>query len=699
VNIKKSILLRVRLAFLAVVVFVLAVVYRMIDVQYVNGDQWRQKAEEIGLDYKTIKATRGSIYASGNDLLATSLPFYQVAFDPSLVSDEVFDNKKHSLSHLISSFYRDRTPEKYLEEISRARISGKKYMVINKRLIDYQDKQLMETWPIFELGQFRGGVIFNKRDERHNPFRSLARRTVGYLNEEVGVGIEYSFNDYLAGRDGEGLYQRMAGGNWKPVNASSDIKPLDGYDVHTTIDINLQDVAQNALLRHLEKHEAAYGSVVLMEVQTGEIKAISNLTKQKGGGYAETYNYAIQGLNDPGSTFKLASMIALLEEGKVNLEDSVDTGKGVKEFYNRKMRDESEWKGGYGKLTIQQVFEKSSNVGVSMLVDSIFGDNPQAFVDAVKSTGFGNLLDFQMMGEGVPYVKDTDDDTWSGVSLPWMSVGYETQVTPMQTLALYNAVANEGRMIQPIIVKSIQRANEPVKTFKTKTLKKRIASKKTLAQLRGLLEGVVERGTAKNIKNDHYSIAGKTGTAQKLINGRYIRGRYYTSFAGYFPADDPVYSAIVVIDDPRGYKAYASSVAAPVFKEIADMVYSQDLDIHDAFRAELAAEPGTFPMIRAGYYDELKLLCDDLGISNHLDEEGVEWVRTKVDNNSITWRPNHRQSDLVPNVQGMTLRDALYLLENKGLKVSITGTGRVQKQSVRAGMRINKGTTIIIELG
>ena len=699
-NIKKSILLRVRLAFLAVVIFVLAVVYRMIDVQYVNGDQWRQKAEEIGLDYKTIKATRGSIYASGNDLLATSLPFYQVAFDPSLASDEVFtDVKLDSLSHLLSSFYRDRTSDQYKKEISKARINGKKYMLINKRLINYNQKQQMETWPIFRLGQYRGGVIFNKRDERHRPFRNLARRTVGYLREGVGAGIEYSFNDYLAGRDGEGLYQRMAGGNWKPVNASSDIKPVDGYDVHTTIDINLQDVAQNALLRHLEKHKAGFGSVVLMEVQTGEIKAISNLTKQKGGGYAETYNYAIQGLNDPGSTFKLASMIALLEQGKVNLEDSIDTGNGVKEFYKKKMRDESEWKGGYGKLTIQQVFEKSSNVGVSMLVDSIFGDNPQAFVDAIKGTGFGKLLDFQMMGEGVPYVKDTDDKTWSGLSLPWMSVGYETQVTPLQTLALFNAVANEGRMIQPIIVKSINRANEPVQTFKTKTLKKRIASKKTLKQLRGLLEGVVENGTAKNIKNSHYKIAGKTGTAQKLINGRYIRGRYYTSFAGYFPADKPVYSAIVVIDDPKGYKAYASSVAAPVFKEIADMVYSQDLDIHEPFVAQYDTESGTFPMIRAGYHDELKLLCDELGISNHPQEEGMEWVRTKVENNSITWRPNHRQADLVPNVQGMTLKDALYLLENKGLKVSITGTGRVRKQSVRPGMRINKGTTITIELG
>ncbi len=699
-NIKKSILLRVRLAFLAVVVFVLAVVYRIADVQFVEGDQWRQKAEVMGLDYKTIKATRGSIYASGNDLLATSLPFYKVAFDPSLANEEIFKSGIDSLSHLLSTFFRDRSSDEYKKRISDARHSGRRYMILNKRLINYQEKDRLSEWPIFRRGQMLGGVIFQKEDRRHRPFRSLAQRTIGYINEDqVGVGIERSFNDYLAGREGRGLFQRVAGGNWKPLNVASDVKPLDGYDVHTTIDINLQDVAQNALLRALEKHKAAYGSVVLMEVKTGEIKAISNLTRQEGGGYAETFNYAVQGTNDPGSTFKLASMIALLEQGEISLTDSIDTGEGVKEFYNREMTDESAWKGGYGKLTIQQVFEKSSNVGVSMLVDSLFGDNPQNYIDLIKKTGFGKPLGFQMMGEGQPYIKETDDKSWSGVSLPWMSVGYETSVTPLQTLALYNAVANEGKMIQPIIVKSINRANQEVEKFQAKTLNKRIASKRTIEKLKMMLEGVVEHGTATNIKNSHYKIAGKTGTAQKLINGRYTRGRYYTSFAGYFPADEPVYSAIVVIDDPKGYKAYASSVAAPVFKEIADMIYSQDLDIHDEFESQLLAEEGTFPMIRAGYYDELKELCNELGISNHLEEEDVEWVRTKVDNNAITWKRNHSESNLVPNVQGMTLRDALYLLENKGLKVSITGTGRVRKQSVRPGMRIDKGTTITIELG
>jgi len=700
VNIKKSILLRVRLAFLAVVVFVLAVVYRIVDVQFVEGDQWRQKAEQIGLDYKTIKATRGSIYASGNDLLATSLPFYKVAFDPSLANDEIFKSGIDSLSHLMSTFFRDHSSEDYKKRISEARLSGSRYMVISRRLINYQEKELLGQWPIFRRGQMIGGVIFHKQDKRHRPFRSLAQRTIGSINQDnVGAGIERSYNDYLAGREGKGLFQRVAGGNWKPLNTASDVKPKDGFDVHTTIDINLQDVAQNALLRALERYSAAYGTVVLMEVKTGKIKAISNLTRQDGGGYAETYNHAVAGLNDPGSTFKLASMIALLEQGEISLKDSVDTGNGVKEFYNRKMTDESAKKGGYGKITIQEVFEKSSNVGVSMLVDSLFGENPQKFIDLIKKTGFGKPLNFQMMGEGVPYIKDPTDKTWSGVSLPWISVGYETSVTPLQTLALYNAVANNGKMIQPIIVESINRANKVVEKFESETLTKRIASKRTIEKLQMMLEGVVERGTATNIKNSYYKIAGKTGTAQKLINGSYRTQRYYTSFAGYFPADDPMYSAIVVIDDPKGWNSFASSVTAPVFKEIADMIYSQDLEIHEEFESKYLAEAGTFPMIRAGYYDDLKILCNEFGISNHLEEEDVEWVRTKIDNNAIIWKRNHSELNLVPNVQGMTLKDALYLLENKGLKVSITGTGRVRKQSVSSGMRISKGQRIIIELG
>ncbi|WP_420387986.1 penicillin-binding protein [Roseivirga sp.] len=700
-NIKHSILLRVRIAFLVAVLFVLAVIYKLVEVQMIEGDQWREMAAQNSLDYKTIKATRGNIYAAGGDLLASSLPFYKLAFDPSLVDDETFTSNIDSLSLLLSKFFRDHSSDYYKKKISEARQMKSQYMVLNRKLVNYQEKQEIQAWPIFRLGQMQGGVIFEKEDDRHRPFKLLARRTIGYINEDgVGVGIEGSFDDYLAGQDGEGLYQRVAGGNWKPVNAATDVRPVDGYDIHTTIDINLQDVAQNALLRALTTYDAVYGSVVLMEVKTGEIKAISNLTRTESGYYAESYNHAVGTNNDPGSTFKLASMLALLEAGKVDLMDSVDTGDGTIEFFDGKLKLVDEKKGGYGKLTVQEVFEKSSNVGVSKLVTEHFGDNPQEYVDIIKSTGYGKMLGFQLLGEGEPLIKEPSDPSWSGSSLPWMSVGYETSLTPLQTLAFYNAVANDGKMIQPILIKSINRANQPVETFEAKVLNKKIASDETLEKLRIMLEGVVERGTAKNIKNDYYKIAGKTGTAQRLVNGRYYSQQFYASFAGYFPADDPMYSCIVVIDYPRGWNRFGGDVSAPVFKEIADMIYAQNLEIHESFTPQYtAANNGTFPVIRAGRLEELNELCNELGISNYPSEEASEWVRSSVNNNAIIWQKNHDDTGLVPNVQGMTLRDAVYILENSGLKVSISGNGRVKRQSVGPGTRITKGGTIKLDLG
>ncbi len=700
-NIKHSILLRVRIAFIVVVLFVLAVVYKLVEVQVVDGDHWREKAKVNRLEYQKIKATRGSIYADGNDLLATSLPFYKLAFDPSVVDDEIFTSKIDSLSLLLSKHFRDHSSDYYKKKISEARQINTQYLVLNRELINYQDRVEMLTWPIFRLGQMQGGVIFEKEDERHRPFKSLAQRTIGYVNEDgVGAGIERSFNKYLAGRDGEGLYQRVAGGNWKPLNASTDVRPIDGFDIHTTIDVNLQDVAQSSLLKALSTYEAAYGTVVLMEVRTGEIKAISNLERTEYGTYAESYNHAVGTNNDPGSTFKLASMLALLESGKVDLTDTVDTGDGTIEFYDGRFKLTDVKRGGYGKITAQDVFEKSSNVGVAKLVTEHFGDNPQEFVDLIKQTGYGQSLGFQLMGEGEPYIKEPADESWSGTSLPWMSVGYETSLTPLQTLAFYNAVANDGRMIQPILVKSINRANQPVESFKAKVLNKKIASDETLEKLRMMLEGVVERGTARNIKNDYYKIAGKTGTAQKLIDGRYRTQRYYASFAGYFPAEDPIYSCIVVIDDPKGWNRYGGDVSAPVFKEIADMIYSQNLGIHDSFVPQYTASTdGTFPVIRAGRLSELNLLCNELGISNYPDEEAEDWVRSTVTNNVIIWKKNHDDTGLVPNVQGMSLRDAVYILENIGLKVSISGSGRVKNQSVGPGARLSKGQTIKLQLG
>ncbi|AGA76606.1 penicillin-binding protein [Echinicola vietnamensis] len=702
-NIKKSILLRVRLAFLAVVLFAGAILYRIAHVQFVDGDKWRQKAEDINLQYRKVSATRGNIYSDDGSLLATSLPFYRVALDPGIADEDEYRAGIDSLSRKLSAFYNDKSANAYKRMINDARLEGRRYIVLNRRQIGYQEKQAMSTWPIFRKGRMGGGVIFEKVEKRYNPFKNLAGRTIGFLNEDrYGAGLEYSFNGYLEGKNGEALFQKIAGGTWKPVHDAEDIRPEDGYDVVTTIDINIQDVAESALLRQLLNKDAEYGCVVVMEVKTGHIKAIANLEKKDSGyGYGEYYNYAIgeQGLTEPGSTFKLLSMLALLEEGKVNLTDTVDTGDGNYKFYNQTMRDAKY--GGYGKLTVRQAFEKSSNVGISRLVDEQFGVDPAKFLGYVEQVGLDKPLGFQLKGEGVPYFKDPKNKkNWYGTTLPWMSIGYEVKLTPLHTLTLYNAVANGGRVVKPMIVERIQRGNSVEEEYDTEVVRKSIASDRTIRQLQELLEGVVERGTARNISNSNYKIAGKTGTAQKLVNGRYTR-KYYTSFAGYFPADAPKYSMIIVIDSPKGFNAYGGDVSAPVFKEIADKIYAQDLELNkdDGIPApKKRSGDEVFPYIQAGKVDELQMICNRFGLSNHYNGD-EQWVQSSLVNHSISWKANEVEAPVVPDVSGMTLRDALYVLENKGLKVNYSGRGRVKSQSLHAGANVPKGGSIRIVLG
>lgn len=695
-NIKRSILLRVRIAFLLVFLFAALVAYRMFSLQFIEGSKWRKVAENTSLQYRTIKATRGNIYSDNGSLLATSLPFYRVCMDPTIATDEVFRQGIDSLSIRLSRFFGDKSPVEYKQKITNARQARRQYLILNRLQIGYQNKKQMENWPLFREGRYKGGVIFEKVDRRFKPFSNLAFRTIGYLNEdEYGAGLEYSFNEQLKGRNGEALFQKMAGGSWKQVFGESDARPVEGSDVVTTLDVNLQDVAESALLRHLESHSADRGCVVVMEVETGYIKAISNLSRNSDGSYADSYNYAVasNGLREPGSTFKLASMIAIFEETNLKLTDTIDTGNGAYKFYNNTVRDHKP--GGYGKMTIKEAFEKSSNIAMAKMVDEHFGLKPERFMQYIRNMGLAEPLGFQLKGEGVP--KFHPLNTWSGITLAWMSHGYGFEITPLQTLTLYNAVANGGKVMQPIIVSAIKKADKTEKEFKPVVLNDKLCSPQTLQNVREMLEGVVEHGTATNIRDSHYKIAGKTGTAQTLENGRYMK-KYYTSFAGYFPADRPKYSAIVVIDNPKGYSQYGSDVAAPVFKEIADKVYARDLQMHHPFVAAPLIENEVFPLIQAGYQPELAEICRVLRIEQSADV-GDEWVQASVDSNRIAWKPKKILMESVPDVRGMTLKDALYLLENKGLKVQFEGSGRVSRQSQVPGSRALKGSTIKLDLG
>ncbi|GAB3571506.1 penicillin-binding protein [Hymenobacter daeguensis] len=701
-SVKKSIVTRVRLAFLGVAVFSCAIFWKATKIQFQEGAKWRALEQERRISYQSVPATRGNIYSDNESIMATSLPFYRVAWDPGVVEDGVFKTGVDSLAWHLSHFFQDRSVQEYKRRLTNARTARQRYIRLNSRQINFQEKKMMAHWPVFRERRNRGGAIFEKVDKRFRPFGGLAQRTIGFVNEDHhGAGLEYTFEQSLAGKPGEALFERVPGGV-KPVYDGTEIKPLPGYDVKTTLDINLQDVAENALYKSLVDNNAQYGCVILMEVATGEIKAVANLGKASDDTYKEDYNYAFadQGRTEPGSTFKLASMMALFEaRPEVSLDDMVDTGNG-RMYVGGAVKSDSH---GYGRITVQQVFEKSSNIGVAKLVDKYFSGNPTEYTDYLKKFGLDKPLGFQMAGEAVPYVKDPKDRSWSRTSLTTMSIGYELKLAPLQTLAMYNAVANGGVKVQPMIVREIKQADQVLLHNETKVLNPKICSDATLAKLKSMMEGVVIAGTARSIRPKDYGIAGKTGTAWKFKNGQYTK-TYSTSFCGYFPTDKPKYSCIVVVDSPRNGRIYGADVAAPVFREVADKCMARDLLSQRPLLAKARLNKSHVPLVRAGMQDELALVCQKLGLAGNTQATGgEEWVRAAsdtafhartvalVENTSV--RPNR-----VPQARGLSLRDALFLLENRGLHVRAIGTGRVREQSIAPGTPVKRGELITLTL-
>ena len=703
-DIKNSILTRIRIALFAIGLVAVLVLIKIGNVQFVEADKWLSIAKENGLKFRTVKATRGNVLSDNGTFLATSLPFYKLAIDPTVAHEDTFNNNLDTLSSLLADYFQEKPKEEYLAELQEARLTRDRYYVVSrKKLVSYQERKILKNWPLFREGRYRGGVLFEKVDKRFRPYDPIGRRTIGFLidsdsTEELkGRGLEYSFNADLAGVDGEALYQRIAGGRWKPVEDESMVKTENGFDVQTTINIDFQERATNILESSLRRHAANYGVLILMEVETGEIKAMVNLGRNSKGNYTENYNYAVgnQGVTEPGSTFKTASMMAILEATDVDTSDVINTEEGQYMFYDDCiMTDAAVY--GYGNLDVKSVFEKSSNIGVSKMAFRHFQDKPMAFYNYLKKFGLTDPLDFQMVGGGEPQVFKPGDEFWSGCSLPWMSIGYEVKISPLQLLTFYNAIANNGKRIEPLLVKRVLKGGHiTVEEFESKVLDEQICSDKTLGILKTMLEGVVERGTAKNIKTEEYKIAGKTGTTHKLYRGKYV-DKYYTSFAGYFPADKPKYSCIVVVDEPKTERHYGGDVAAPVFRELADWLFDvgieQNLD-------ELEYAQGTLPFIQNGKYQDLKKLSSEFGLKS-LPMNTEEWVRTDLQGDTILWKDNVVREELMPDVVGMTLKDAIYLLENRGLDVQVIGRGgRVRKQSLGFGRKVRKGDRVFITMG
>jgi len=697
-NIKKSILLRVRAAFLLVCIIPCGILYRMFFLQHVEGDYWRSKYNSFTKG--AIKATRGNIYSDNGSLLATSIPQYRLTFDATAPKDEVFKKGLDSLAYLLSNKLKIHESAYYKRLISDSRKNKKRYIFLTRGYsLKYEDKKEMEKWPLFRLGRNKGGVIFEKTYKRYKPFKDLAMRTVGFINEnKQGVGLERSFNKQLAGTDGSATFQKLSGGQFRPIFDGTEVRPIEGLDIYTTIDVNIQDVAEASLLSALKRHNAEYGCVALMEVKTGHIKAIANLSLENGQ-YVEKFNHVIGQNADAGSTFKLASFMSLLEDKLIQPTDIVDTKNGEWKL-DRKNSIFDVTEGGYGKITIQEAFEKSSNVATCALIDKHYRRKPEKYIENLARFGLTENLHFQILGSQTPYIKSPlDVENWYGSTLPSMSIGYEMKMSPLNMLAFYNAVANEGKMIQPIIVKEVKKFDKVVEKYETTVLREKICSEETRAALLNMLIGVVERGTAKKIKDPNYAIAGKTGTARKLMdNGVYSRSEFSTSFIGFFPADKPRYSAIVVIDKPRGVYQYAGDVAAPVFKDVANKVFSIDPAMHKLLD-ENKIQSLELPETIAGHVQELQKTCNALGISNHLTNPADEWVVSKKSNKAIVWKNVDEAKKKVPDVRGMSLKDALYLLESKGYLVKTEGRGRVKSQLPNASTVLEKGNIINIKLG
>ncbi|RLD45354.1 MAG: hypothetical protein DRI89_01195 [Bacteroidetes bacterium] len=699
INVKKDILWRVYLLFLAVFIFAGALIAKMVHIQFKEGPELREMAETQELDEFTIYANRGNILSEDGSLLATSIPIFEIRMDVanSNVTDELFNKEIDSLAYYLSLLFDNKNKITYKRDLVAARKKGDRYYLIQRK-VTYEQLKKLRTFPILRKGKNRGGLITIQQTKRERPFGELASRTIGYVSRDkkITVGLEGAYTDVLTGKDGKQIMRRINYGAWIPIHDENEIEPRDGLDIVTAINVNIQDVAESALLGQMIHHKAQMGCAILMEVKTGRIEAIANLKYDpKDGYYKENYNMAIAEKFEPGSTFKLPNIIAALEVGGTKLTDSVITGEGFAVIHGLSVQDVH--KIGNGRITVKDVFEHSSNVGMAKVINKSFEDNPAQYIDFLYSMLLNQPLGIELKGERKPYIKHPSNKSiWWKTSLTAMSFGYEVEITPLQLLTFYNAVANDGVMVKPLFISEIRDGGKTVKHFETEVLNPQIASAKTIQQARQLMEGVVLEGTARRLKNDYFTTAGKTGTAKIAGRNGYERGAYNSTFIGYFPADNPQYSCIVVVQRPSENGYYGGTVAGPVFKEIAAKVFSTTL----AFKL---GEPDTarLKMPVSGQvtdYADLKTIVNTLEINNNDFLQDEQWASLIITGNKAEFEAVDFNGKYVPNLRGMKAKDAIFLAESLGLQTSINGRGSVRSQSLKAGTELQKGDKINLQL-
>jgi len=662
--IEKNILNRLYLIAGGMFLFAILIVIQLVRIQFIEGDKLRDLAHDNSTKNFIIEANRGNIYADDGSLLATSAPKYDIRFDAVTVSSEDFKKNIGPLSRDLSKM--SGKPVSYYDNILRqARADQNRYLSVIKNL-GYSDYIKVKNMPLFNLGPYKGGIIVIQRTIREHPIGKIAERMVGTENTQKAgdytVGLEGSFNDYLQGKEGRRLKQKIAKGQWKPVYDENEVEPQDGYDVVSTINIDIQDIAHHALLKQLEYYEAEHGTVIVMEVKTGEIKAVSNLGRTRQGAYYEMLNYAIGESHEPGSTFKVMAFMAALEDKVIDTSTVVDTKSGSKLFYGRQIYDSH--RGGYGKISAARALEVSSNIGLATIIDENYSKNPNQLINRFKSWHLTEKTGIAIIGEGTPFIPEPGHAKWSKNALPSMAYGYNLRLTPLQTLTFYNAIANNGVMVKPRVILEIRAWDEKLKVFDTEILNPKICSDKTLNEIREILKNVVKRGTGSSLYSENFSMAGKTGTAQTeyWMADWNENKRYVSSFAGYFPAENPKYSCIVVIHKPSIKKGfYGADVSGPVFKRIAQKIFTDS-----------------------------PIIAEVVNIN-------VEDKVTKQDFENYYLRVQEK-GELMPDVTGMAGMDAVSFLENLGLKVKTIGSGVVSDQSIKSGEAIKKGIQIILNL-
>jgi cell division protein FtsI (penicillin-binding protein 3) len=705
-EVKKDIVIRLGIIYVLALLFALVIIGQTIYLQVWGRERYKKLASEV--EYQTRKTTpeRGNICAYDGKVLATSVPFYEIRMDlaSKAMNTDSFYHYVKPLADSLSKLFRDKTPDKYYNELINAHKKKDGYFLI-KQEVTYQEYLRMRKFPIFKYGKYKGGFIAVQKSKRILPYKGLAARTIGSLQNGKYIGIEGSFNSELTGEEREKLFKKISQ-NWIPVDNEYSYQALSGKDVITTLDINYQDFAHYSLLEQMAELDADTGTVILMEVKTGEIKAMVNLTKTGPGRYTEGFNHAIGLAFEPGSTFKLASLMVALEDGYIDLKDSIQTGNGAIKIHGFTIREAGRY--GYGRLSVRQVFEKSSNVGTSLLIYNNYKNQPKKFVNRLYSMEIGKKTDIEIKGEPNPWIKYPGDKFWSGITLPQMAIGYEIMLTPLQILNFYNAIANNGVMVKPRLIKAIREHGKIIKEYHTQITNPSVCSKATLERAKIMLEGVVKNGTANNISGAPYEIAGKTGTAQVAAGTEgYNKDGYkayvhFGSFVGYFPANDPAYSCIVVIKTKDPHKFYGNLIAAPVFRKIADKVYATSLHMQKEMDKNYKQDLNQIqaPNSKSGYLTDLELVYKELSIPvKGRNKIGSDWVITSQKGPVIEYQNRIIRNNQVPLVVGMGLKDGLYLLENAGLKVIVKGRGTIIEQSIEAGSIIQKNQTITIILG